>query len=113
MEDLEEKLHAVLSDPEQMQKIMDLAGTLSMTLPQPEQAQTQLAAPAEAGGRPGVAGVTERNREALLAALRPFLRPERQKKLDQAMQLAKLSALAELALQSLGGTEGRKEAPHV
>ncbi len=111
MEDLEEKLHAVLSDPEQMQKIMDLAGTLSMTLPQQE--QKQLAVPPEAVQAAPASQSAERNRQALLAALRPFLRPERQKKLDQAMQLSKLSALAELALQSLGGTEGRKEAPHV
>ena len=40
-------------------------------------------------------------RNALLAALRPFLRPERQHSLDRAMQAAKLSGLARLVLQNL------------
>lgn len=36
--------------------------------------------------------------DALIAALRPFLREERQKKLDQAIQLAGLSRAARQAL---------------
>ena len=43
--------------------------------------------------------------EALLCALKPFLRPERREGIDRAMQLAKLSQLAGIALKN-GGLMG-------
>lgn len=43
---------------------------------------------------------------ALIQALRPFLREERQAKLDKAVRIAKLSRVARVALRSLGGGEG-------
>ena len=106
MEELEQKLQEVLSDPEQMQKIMALAGSLGQLAPPPPSADAALSVPPVAGDRP--AASAEKNREALLAALRPFLRPERQKKLEQAMQLARLSALAELALQRRAERGGKE-----
>ena len=48
--------------------------------------------------------------EALLQSLRPFLRKERRPKLDRAMQLAKLSRVIRVALQTLGD---RGRADHV
>lgn len=44
---------------------------------------------------------------ALLTALRPFLKEERLEKMDQAIQIAKLSRVAKMAFQLLkGGEEG-------
>ncbi len=39
---------------------------------------------------------------ALLAAIRPYIRPERYAKLDRAIQLAKLSRVIRVAFQSFG-----------
>ncbi len=47
--------------------------------------------------------------EALLCALKPYLAPKRREKLDQAMQIARLSSLAGLALKNSGGLFGSKE----
>lgn len=49
----------------------------------------------------GVPGGDERTTD-LLQALRPFLRKERQARLDRAVQLAKLSHVIRVALQVLG-----------
>lgn len=52
-------------------------------------------------------GGEDRN-AALLQALRPFLREERQAKLDRALQVAKLTRLARSALDAMGG-KGERE----
>ena len=41
--------------------------------------------------------------EALLLALRPYLAPERQARLDRAMEIARISHLAGAALRNYGG----------
>lgn len=41
--------------------------------------------------------------EALLAAIKPYLAPERRGKIDQALQIARVSHLAGAALGQLGG----------
>ena len=109
MEDLEEKLQAVLSDPNQMQQILALASSLGLSAPGgPGSDGGALAPPThtkELSIQPQ-ADQPDVRQKALLDALRPFLRPERQKKLDQAMQVARLSHLAEFALRSrLPGSE--------
>lgn len=44
--------------------------------------------------------------EALLAALKPYLRPERREKLDRAMRIARISQIAGGALKQHGGLLG-------
>ena len=102
MADFEEALNSLLADPDAMGQIMSLAGKLGMgtesppspgeAAPQPESAAPPPFAPEQLGqmGRLQEA-------DALIAALRPFLREERQKKLDQAIQLAGLSRAARQA----------------
>ena len=51
-------------------------------------------------------GKNDRN-VALLAALRPFLKEDRQTKLDKAMELARMTRLIRVALSTFGGKEGR------
>lgn len=45
---------------------------------------------------------------ALLKALRPFLREEKQARLDRAMQIARMTKLIRAALGALGGEEGER-----
>ena len=49
--------------------------------------------------------------EALLLALKPFLRKERQEKIDRALHAARLASLASLALKNRGRGPGAKETP--
>ena len=113
MADFEEALNSLLADPDAMGQIMSLAGKLGMgtesppspgeAAPQPESAAPPPFAPEQLGqmGRllERVQASRQSNQEAdaLIAALRPFLREERQKKLDQAIQLAGLSRAARQA----------------
>lgn len=45
---------------------------------------------------------------ALLNALRPFLREERQARLDRAIQIARMAKAVRVALSVLGGKEGER-----
>ena len=49
---------------------------------------------------------TEDRNVALLNALRPFLREEKQARLDRALQIARMTKLIRAALGALGGKEG-------
>ena len=118
MSELEEKLNSILSDPEAMAQVMNLAQSLS--------AQAGGTAPTDAPASPAQDGrsdvsamlsravssldpellrrllpvLSQLNREessqtaALLYALRPFLREDRRGKVERAVQLARLIHLA-------------------
>ena len=53
----------------------------------------------------------DKRQEALLLALKPFLRRERQEKIDRALHAARLASLASLALKNRGRGPGAKETP--
>ncbi len=106
MEGLEDKLGAILGNPEMMQQIMSMAQALG--------SQQQLSSPAAEPGPPeGIdpamiqkllglvnqSGIS-RDQTALLQALRPFLREEKLRKLERAMRSAKIAGLASSALGS-------------
>ena len=114
MEDFEAALNSLLSDPNAMSQIMDLAGKLGGGVsppPSPPQDGAEGAAPPP-GGETDSRQLAQLTRllslfrsgaqpdgetAALLTALRPFLRAERQRKLDRAIRLAGLSQAAEEA----------------
>ncbi len=50
---------------------------------------------------------------ALIRALKPFVRPERARKLERAIQIARMSRLAEQALGGLSGNFGQAGDHHV
>ena len=54
-----------------------------------------------------VQGTEDRN-AALLNALRPFLREERQARLDRALQIARTAKLVRAVMDVLGGKEGER-----
>ena len=119
MDDLEQKIQSVLSDPEQMQQVLNMARALGVSIPESEEpkAREQETSPPEQNIPPqaGVdalsepvsqllqqAGKLEKRQENLLNALKPFLKPNRREKIDRAMQVARLSHLAGYALRSRG-----------
>lgn len=120
MADFEEALNSLLADPDAMGQIMDLAGKLGLGSegagsPGPDPSPSAQEAPPEPPGPPPLLGAdqlgqmgkllalfqtsrqTDQEADALLAALRPYLRPDRQRKLDRACQLAGLSRAARQA----------------
>ncbi len=151
MAEFEEKLNAILSDPETMGQIVSIAKGLTGGEPpqssgekkgdyvpveppaaleeaSPSQSQTAgtpdlssltalLAGAGEGDGLGGLLGgldpamlhtatqllsaysAEDDRRTALLAALKPFLKEERQEKMDKAIQIAKLSRVVRVAFR--------------
>ena len=131
MDELERALRAVLDDPAQLQELRELAGSMGFSLPQaqPESAPMQKAPepvpepeparavfqqqplPEPVAAMLRQAGKMDKRQEALLLALKPFLRKERQEKIDRALHAARLASLASLALKNRGRGPGAKETP--
>ncbi|MCD7929486.1 MAG: hypothetical protein LUF86_04915 [Clostridiales bacterium] len=127
MDDFEEKLNSILSSPEAMGQIMSLASSIAgkpegegntpaEAAPQPD------SSPAAEGDDPlnllqnldpamvqRVMGLYREytrggdEKTALLQAMRPFLREERQERLDKAMRIARLSRVIRSALEQFRG----------
>ncbi len=110
-------LEKVLADPAQMEKLSQMAREL---FGQPGESGPE-AAPASAAG-PGreespamdtkllsalgkaFSGRREPSRStALLTAMRPYMRPEKQEKLDRAMQIARMASIAGTVMKEYGG----------
>lgn len=130
MAQFEEKLNAILGNQEAMGQIMALARSLSgeqqeappcAEEPQPP---NQKQPERNAGAFPDLSALFgqldpgmvqvgmrvlqefqagEDRNTALLQALRPFLKEERQQKLDRAIQVANMTRLARTALDAMGG----------
>lgn len=95
MSEFDEKLSAILGDQNAMSQIMALAQSLSV----PGQSETE-----DCGEQPDREGISvpdwERDRDVqLLSALRPYLKPERQGKLDKMLEILQLLRL----MRSAGG----------
>ena len=129
MDELERALRAVLDDPAQLQELRELAGSMGFSVPQaqPERApvpepdygeieplspfERRFSLPEPAAAMLRQAGKMDKRQEALLLALKPFLRKERQEKIDRALHAARLASLASLALKNRGRGPGAKETP--
>ena len=111
---MEEKLGAILSNPQMMQQIMSMAQAMS---PPPEPPQGRPEPPQEPAPpalpdlavMQKLAGVTrqsgiDKNQQALLRALSPYISRERSAKLEKAMRAAKMARLASAFLNA-GGLE--------
>ena len=105
MEGVEEKLGAILGNPQVMQQIMNMANSLSAQeaeSQQPPQPQLPDFDPAMLQKMMGLAGQLgmDRHQKSLLSALEPYLTHNRLQKLEKAMRAAKLANLASSALNS-------------
>lgn len=113
MSELEDKINSVLSSPEEMSKIMQLAQSLMgdggsespLTTPGGESPRTMPASP-ETGVGFDLGGIDlsaigkllgggkKNDKHALLAAMTPYLGEERRRKMSRAMQIAQLAGVA-------------------
>ncbi len=109
MEGMEEKLGAILNNPQLMQQIMSMAQSMSspqQTASVENHPQTNPVMPdfdpAMLQKIMGLASQTgmDPNQKALLSALKPYLTGERISKLEKAMRAAKLASLASTAFSS-------------
>ena len=112
MEGMEDKLNAILGNPQLMQQFMSMAQSLGQSAPEPSPPpkqeppkQEQSPAmpdidPAMIGKFMNLAGKTniDRNQKALLCALEPYLTKERLQKLEKAMRAARLAGAASALL---------------
>ena len=119
MSDFQEKLNQILSSPEELEKIMGMARSLSGSPGQePEHSSPDLPGLASMLGNmdPKIIGLVSRaigeygaNRDdkaALVSAIKPYLKPDRREKLDQAADIARLVKIARLVLSELPGGDG-------
>jgi len=104
---LEEKLGAILSDPDMMQKIQAMAQSLSQSAPkasqQPEQKtpEIDLSMLQRLSSLSGQTGI-DSNQQTLLAALSPYVSQTKVAKLEKAMRAAKMAKLASAFLGNGG-----------
>ncbi|MCI9310226.1 MAG: hypothetical protein HFF51_03800 [Lawsonibacter sp.] len=138
MAEFEDKLNSILGNQAAMNQIMALARSLSGEQPageaspapeEPGEAAYAPAGEASAQPAPDLAALmgqidpqmiqvgmdvirqvqsTEDRNAALLNALRPFLREEKQARLDRALRVARMTRLVRVALSALGGKEGER-----
>ncbi|MDY4488839.1 MAG: hypothetical protein SPE18_12450 [Candidatus Limivicinus sp.] len=129
MSEFEDRINSVLNDPEQMDKIANLAKSLMGG--EGQRADTgdggmmgklgELAKGLSGGGSaaqespaidPAMLGKIGRlmkagnaqnsNERALLEAMKPYLTEKRRQKMDRALQLAKLARIARIAMGEMG-----------
>ena len=106
---LEEKLGAILSNPEMMRSIQAMAQSLGQSSSNPPQEQTK--EPKSPALDPGMlqkltamAGQTgiDQNQKSLLTALSPYMNQAKVAKLENAMRAAKMASFAATALGGIG-----------
>ena len=117
MDDMEQKLGAILSNPQMMQQLMSMAQALGQS--QPQQSQAPAPPPQQQSSqslmpegidfsmlqnitRLAGQGNIDADQRQLLKALRPYLSQGRIQKLEKAMRAAKLAGIASVALGQLG-----------
>ena len=99
MDQMEDKLNAILSNPELMGQIMSMANSLGQSQSQQETAQKPELPnidPTLLSKLPLLAGQgqVDGNQKALLTALHPYLSQHKLKKLERAMRAAKMARMA-------------------
>ena len=123
MDEMENKLNSILGNPQMMQQIMAMAQAMQQEQPKQEEPPPDPPRPKQQStpamsGMPSmqdavmlqrIAGIArqsgvDKNQQALLKALSPYLSRERITKLERAMRAAKIAGFA----SSAGRPTGRK-----
>ena len=105
MDDLQSALQQLLADPQQLAELASMASALGLhppeggPPPQPPPKPEKPEEPKQPGNQPRPEQPRPPmppgdRREKLLMALRPFLKPERQEKLDRALRIVQMTQLA-------------------
>ena len=117
MSEFEDKLNSILSSPEDMQKILGLARSLSggdsNDDPPKNRKQEDDSSSFFGDFDPKIMGLVmklmgeyssdKNDKSALLSALKPYLRKERRESIDKAAKIAKLAKVAKLAFSEFSG----------
>lgn len=112
MSELEEKLGAMLSNPQLMQQISSLVQAMGQPSPStPPPTPPQQPSELDLSQLQGLASLLQSNRidtnqQALLRALSPYLSPWRVGKLERAMRASKMAGLASVFLRGDGQSPG-------
>lgn len=109
MSEMEDKLGAILNNPQLMQQILSMAQSMSANQPSqsppPKPQESSPALPMDPRMLQSLAGIAQksgvdRNQQTLLKALCPYLSQNRVNKLERAMRAAKMAGLASSFLNS-------------
>ena len=122
MGELEDMINSVLSDPQQMSMINELAKTLAGGQEQKRDQGPAFSGISElfsGGGKNGGADIDPAfimrigralsagndggDKKALLEAMKPYLSEKRRAKMDRAMGIARLARIARIAMDGMGG----------
>lgn len=109
MSELEDRINSILGDSAQMEKITQMAKSLMGGDTSPESTPE--------AGLPGIdpemlgrinrlmndSSPRDGERRALLEAMKPYLSEKRKRKMDKALQIARLARVAKLAMSEMGG----------
>lgn len=108
MSEMEEKLGSILSNPQMMQQIMALAGSLGQSAPQPPAVPPTPALPElDPGMLQALSGLAnqggiDQDQQNLLTALAPYISAQRLHKLEKAMRASRLARSATAFLNAGG-----------
>lgn len=99
MNEIEDMLGKILSDPEEMAKISRLASSVFGGEENAPKAESDMGGMLSA--LMGKAGGGS-DKAAFVAALGPYLKPERRRKLEKALKISRIAGIAGLALNEWG-----------
>ena len=107
MDDLSAKLSEILSDPESMSRVREMAESILSEKPQPEPQKPDFSALADIGEISQIMGLVSKlqssnddPRAALLSALKPHLSEAKREKVDTAIKILRLLDLLPLIKES-------------
>ena len=120
MSEFEDKLNKILSSPDDLEKIMGMAKSLTGSLGAKDGEEEPKSAPdlSSIGSLlgnidPKMIGLVTRmmgeysgksnDKSALISALKPYLKEDRRQQIDKAAEMAKLARLARLAMSEFSG----------
>ena len=106
MDEFGEKLNGLLNDPKQMESFASFAKSImggEMPFGAPSEPEIDPKLMQKLGGIIAKGDKESCNEKRLLDAMKPYLSEKRRSKMEKAMKLARLAAIAELAASEFGG----------
>lgn len=120
MGDFENKLNEILSSPESLEQIMNLARSLSGGEADNSEKEVKQESPKSQSPFEPLSGIDPRimgmlgsalkefsapsENAALISAIKPYLKQDRREKVEKAIQIAKLAKIAKNVIPDIGGT---------
>lgn len=102
MSEFEDMLGKILGDPAEMEKIADLASQFMGGGDGQGEEKKSSSGPDLGALFSKLSGASGGDKAALVAALGPYLKPERRRKLEKALRISRLAGIAEIAMSGMG-----------